>query len=153
MHSPPLQPLGSVGTGCLAGRIAGRAVAVGAPFANPEDSRRESAILDVVGPVGPRRTLPGFGCMDLAAHLFMEEHTVSLHKIQDHTMRQLFSESLSELLEREPQMLGHLLTILRGHIDILIPAMLLAAVSALLTFKIHFEMLSFRASAVKNRRN
>jgi hypothetical protein len=68
-------------------------------------------------------------------------------------MRQLFSESLSELLEREPQMLGHLLTILRGHIDILIPAMLLAAVSALLTFKIHFEMLSFRASAVKNRRN
>jgi hypothetical protein len=53
-------------------------------------------------------------------------------------MRQLFGESRAKLLERETQVLGHLLNILRGHIDILIPAMLMAAVSALLTFKIHF---------------
>lgn len=127
---------------------------MGAPFANLEDGRRESAILDIVRPVGPRRTLPGFGCMDLTALLFPEEHTMSLHKMQDHSMRQFFCESLAELLEREPQMLGHLLTILRGHIDILIPAMLLAAVSALSTFKIHifvFQLPLPRLSVCKRR--
>ena len=113
-------------------------LAVATPFANLEDCRRESAVLDVVRPVGPRRALPGFGCMDLTARLFLEEHTVALHKNQHHAMRQLFGESRAKLLERETQVLGHLLNILRGHIDILIPAMLMAAVSALLTFKIHF---------------
>ena len=124
-------------------------LAVATPFANLEDCRRESAVLDVVRPVGPRRALPGFGCMDLTALLFLEEHTVSLHKMQYHAMRQLFSKFRAKLLEREPQIAGHLLTILRGYIDILIPSMLLAAVSALSTFKIHFEMVSFRAATVK----
>jgi hypothetical protein len=64
---------------------------------------------------------------------------------------QLFGEARAKLLERETQVLGNLLNILRGHIDILIPAMLMAAVSALLTFKIHVEMLSFRVSPVKRR--
>jgi hypothetical protein len=125
--------------------------AVAAPFANFDDCWRELAVLDVVRPEGPRRALPGFGCMDLTALLFLKEHTVALHKNQHHAVCQLFGESRAKLLERETQLLGHLLNILRGHIDILIPAMLMAAVSALLTFKIHFEMVSFRVSPVKRR--
>lgn len=112
-------------------------LAVGAPFANLEDARPELAILDVARPVGPCRALPGLSCMDVAALLLVEEHAVSLHKVQNHAMRQLFGKSRAELLERETQMLGYLLSILRGHVDVGVPAVLPAAVSALLAFKIH----------------